>query len=155
MFFLPFAIPAEEKIFAASKAVAGDSRSGCGRVLLLQLVGSALPEGLSLSLRVLNCSVGQQLAKSCPAIPSWSCSSSGGHSSPCLSCCVGSCGGLGSSWNPACSRCRAWTPAEFCDLFRVRGQAGSWARCLMARPGWTLTSRALLGTGISPGAAVH
>lgn len=56
-------------------------------------------------------------------------SSSGGHSSPCLSCCVGSCGGVGSSWNAACSRCPACTPAEFCNLFSfalpcVRGQTG-------------------------------
>lgn len=67
---LPFPISAVEEVFAASKVVAGDFPNGCGCVLLLQLVGSGLLEGLSLSLHVLNCSVGQQFAKSCPAIPS-------------------------------------------------------------------------------------
>lgn len=75
MFCLPFSIPAEGKVFAASRAVAGDSPSGCDCVSLLQLVVSGLLEGHSLSLCVLNCPVGQQLAKPCPAIPSRSCSS--------------------------------------------------------------------------------
>lgn len=95
MFCLPFAVLAEEKVFAASKA----PPVACGCVLLLQLVGSGLLE-LEKMWVLSECFELLCRSAACQVLPSHSLmelqlSSSAAHSSPLLSCCVGSCGGVG------------------------------------------------------------